>query len=174
STELQASTKESQRDLVLTKSDGGKRWLTYRLHPLGGRAGHRNFVVVVRDVTAELETEQLKADFVATVSHELRTPLTPLKGFLITLLHGVGDGTPEERQSYYKIMLNQANRLERLITDLLEASRIESGEPVVDLKPIDLPEQVASVVQAFVEQYPDRRFHLGLPDEPASVHGDRL
>ena len=168
------TTDEASRDLMLTKPDGGKRWLTYRMHPLGGRAGERNFVVVVRDVTAELETEQLKADFVATVSHELRTPLTPLKGFLITLLHGVGDGTAEERQGYYKIMLNQANRLERLITDLLEASRIESGEPVVDLKPVDLTEQVASVVHAFEEQYPDRTFRLELPDEPASVHGDAL
>jgi PAS domain S-box-containing protein len=165
---------EASRDLVLTKADGGKRWLNYRLHPLGGRAGQRNFVVVVRDVTAELETEQLKADFVATVSHELRTPLTPLKGFLITLLHGVGDGTREERQSYYRIMLNQANRLERLITDLLEASRIESGEPVVDLKPVDLKAEVASIVDAFVEQYPDRTFRLDLAEESVSVHGDPL
>ena len=165
---------EGPRDLVLTKPDGTTRWLNYRLHPLGGRAGQRNFAVVVRDVTAELETEQLKADFVATVSHELRTPLTPLKGFLITLLHGVGDGTPEERRGYYKIMLNQANRLERLITDLLEASRIESGEPVVELRPVDLNDQVASVVRAFVEQYPDRTFRLTLPEEPVSVHGDPL
>ena len=165
---------EASRDLVLTKPDGGRRWLSYRLHALGGRAGERNFVVVVRDVTAELETEQLKADFVATVSHELRTPLTPLKGFLITLLHGMGDGTHEERQGYYKIMLNQANRLERLITDLLEASRIESGEPVVDMRPVDLNAEVSSIVDAFVEQYPDRIFNMDLPPEPVSVLGDPL
>jgi PAS domain S-box-containing protein len=165
---------EASRDLVLTKPDGCKRWLNYRLHALGGRAGQPNFVVVVRDVTAELETEQLKADFVATVSHELRTPLTPLKGFLITLLHGVGDGTKEERQGYYKIMLNQANRLERLITDLLEASRIESGEPVVDMKPVDLNAEVSSIVDTFVEQYPDRTFRMDLHPETVAVLGDPL
>ena len=163
-----------RRDLMLTKPDGAKRWLNYSLHPLGeGRGGQRNFVVVVRDVTAELETEQLKADFVATVSHELRTPLTPLKGFLMTLLRGVGDGSTEERQAFYRIMLNQANRLERLITDLLEASRIESGEPVVDSRPLDLSSQVAAVVEVFREQYPDRTFSFAAPDHLVA-QGDRL
>jgi PAS domain S-box-containing protein len=163
----------SGRDLMLNKPDGAKRWLNYSVHRLGERGGQRNGVVVVRDVTAELETDQLKADFVATVSHELRTPLTPLKGFLITLLHGVGDGSTEERQAYYQIMLNQANRLERLITDLLEASRIESGEPIVDLRPLDLGSQVRAVVDTFVEQYPDRRFSFVAPDDVV-VEGDPL
>ena len=163
----------SERDTVLNRRDGTKRWLNYSLHRLGERGGQRNVAVVVRDVTAELETEQLKADFVATVSHELRTPLTPLKGFLITLLHGTGDGTPEERQAYYQIMLNQANRLERLITDLLEASRIESGEPIVELRPLDIVAEVRSVVETFREQYPDRAFTFAAPDE-MTVVGDPL
>jgi signal transduction histidine kinase len=115
---------------------------------------------VVRDVTAELETEQLKADFVATVSHELRTPLTPLKGFLITLSRGIGDGTEEERQAYYRIMLNQANRLERLITDLLEASRIESGRPVVEAQSMDVTATIDEVVRNFQDEYPDRNMRV--------------
>ena len=172
-TEGNAGEPGSERDTVLNKRDGTKRWLNYSLHRLGERAGRRNVAVVVRDVTAELETEQLKADFVATVSHELRTPLTPLKGFLITLLHGMGDGTSEERRGYYQIMLNQANRLERLITDLLEASRIESGEPIVDLRPLDVVAEVRTVVETFQEQYPDRAFTLGGPDEMIVV-GDPL
>src|SRR5919198_2646861 len=137
----------SERDTVLNRRDGTKRWLNYSLHRLGERGGQRNVAVVVRDVTAELETEQLKADFVATVSHELRTPLTPLKGFLITLARGIGDGTQEEGQAYYRIMLNQANRLERLITDLLEASRIESGQPVVEWRPMNLADTIDDVVR---------------------------
>src|SRR5439155_1540405 len=126
-------------DVPLVREDGSKRWLRYTRNPIQDRDGElKAFVVVARDITADLETEQLKADFVATVSHELRTPLTPLKGFLSALLQGTVEDTPEAREEYYKIMLNQASRLERLITDLLEVSRIESGKPVVDARPVEL------------------------------------
>jgi PAS domain S-box-containing protein len=156
----QVSAPRNTRDVVVTHADGTERWVRYTYRPLGRSGSRTGHVVVVRDVTAELETEQLKADFVATVSHELRTPLTPLKGFLITLARGIGDGTEEERQAYYRIMLNQANRLERLITDLLEASRIESGRPVVEPHPMDVTAIIDEVVRNFQEEYPDRTIRV--------------
>ena len=161
------------RDIVVSRPDGTERWVRYTYRLLRTRGGRAGYVVVVRDVTAEVETEQLKADFVATVSHELRTPLTPLKGFLITLARGIGDGTQEERQAYYRIMLNQANRLERLITDLLEASRIESGQPVVDARPMDVAETVDEVLRMFQEEYPDRAIRKVI-DGPVVVDADPL
>jgi signal transduction histidine kinase len=161
------------RDIVVTHADGTERWVRYTYRPLGSRGTRAGHVVVVRDVTAELETEQLKADFVATVSHELRTPLTPLKGFLITLARGIGDSTEEERQAYYRIMLNQANRLERLITDLLEASRIESGQPVVEARPMNLADTVDDVVRIFHEEYPDRAIRTVM-DGAVMVDADPL
>src|SRR5919204_2094659 len=161
------------RDVVVTHTDGTERWVRYTYRPLGRLGSRTGHVVVVRDVTAELETEQLKADFVATVSHELRTPLTPLKGFLITLARGIGDGTEEERQAYYRIMLNQANRLERLITDLLEASRIESGRPVVEARPMNLADTVDEVVRMFQEEYPDRTIRPAV-DGAVMVDADPL
>jgi signal transduction histidine kinase len=69
--------------------------------------------------------------------------------------------------------LNQANRLERLITDLLEASRIESGEPIVDMRSLDLAEQVHSVIEVFREQHSDRSFTFAAPDA-IQVNGDPL
>src|SRR5919197_2134955 len=161
------------RDVVLTHADGTERWVRYTYRPLGRLGSRTGHVVVVRDVTAELETEQLKADFVATVSHELRTPLTPLKGFLITLARGIGDGTEEERQAYYRIMLNQANRLERLITDLLEASRIESGQTVVDSRSMNLTETIHEVVRMFSEEHPDRTIRV-VADANLLVDADPL
>src|SRR5437764_8219527 len=161
------------RDIVVSHADGTERWVRYTYRPLGKRGARAGYVVVVRDVTAELETEQLKADFVATVSHELRTPLTPLQGFLITLARGIGDGTPEERQAYYRIMLNQANRLERLITDLPEASRIESGQPVVEAQRMDVAETVDEVLRMFQEEYPDRTIRTVI-DGPVMVDADPL
>jgi PAS domain S-box-containing protein len=160
------------RDLPLVRSDGSKRWLRYTRNPVQDRDGElKAYVVVARDITADLETEQLKADFVATVSHELRTPLTPLKGFLSALLNGSVEDSPKAREEYYRIMLNQANRLERLITDLLEVSRIESGKPVVDARPTEL----TSLIAEHIKEYPAEdasRMEIRTGGDPVLVHAD--
>ncbi|MFN2543316.1 MAG: sensor histidine kinase [Actinomycetota bacterium] len=160
------------RDLPLVRSDGSSRWLRYTRNPVQDRDGElKAYVVVARDITADLETEQLKADFVATVSHELRTPLTPLKGFLSALLNGTVEDEPQARQEYYKIMLNQTSRLERLITDLLEVSRIESGKPVVEARPVEL----TGLIREHVKEYTgdeDGRIVTRMPDGDVLVQAD--
>src|SRR5439155_7409792 len=121
------------------RSDGAARWMRCRRAPLRDRSGAESgSVITVRDVTDEVEREQLKANFVATVSHELRSPLTPLKGFIGTLLAGTGEDSPEARREYYLIMARQVTRLERLISDLLEVSRIEAGHLPLENEDIDL------------------------------------
>jgi len=161
------------KDVVLLHRDGAERWIRYTYHAMRSPKGFvRGHVVVARDVTTDLETEQLKTDFVAMVSHELRTPLTPLKGFLITLLRGVGESSPEERQSYYQIMLNQANRLEQLIGDLLEASRIESGTVGLTPHPVPVDSVISTVVRNFSEEQPDRAIRVHAPDHAVWVQGD--
>jgi two-component system phosphate regulon sensor histidine kinase PhoR len=128
---------------------------------------------VARDVTADLEAEQLKADFVATVSHELRTPLTPLKGFLTSLIKGTVEDSPEARAEYYRIMANQVDRLERLINDLLEASRIESGKSLVESRSLDLAAVLGAQVAEFASAHPDRSIILS-PTLPVMVSADPL
>ena len=95
----------------------------------------------------ERQTYELKADFVASVSHELRT-LTPIKGFLMTLLREDRDFAQDRRREYYKLMLMQSQRLERLIEDLLEVTRLEAGAGLVDataIDAVDLVRQVADI-----------------------------
>ena len=107
----------------------------------------------------------------ATVSHELRTPLTPLKGFLSALLQGTVEDSPKAREEYYRIMLNQTSRLERLITDLLEVSRIESGKPVVDARPVELTSLIAEHI-AEHSGGEEARVVLRSPGDPVLVHAD--
>jgi signal transduction histidine kinase len=129
-------------------------------------------VVVVRDVTRERQTDELKADFVASVSHELRTPLTPIKGFLMTLLREDRDFAQDRRREYYKLMLMQSQRLERLIEDLLEVTRLEAGAGLVDATAIDAVDLVRQVVDRFTSEDPDRTVHVVAPDHAVYCRGD--
>ena len=129
-------------------------------------------VVVVRDVTRERQTDELKADFVASVSHELRTPLTPIKGFLMTLLREDHDFAQDRRREYYKLMLMQSQRLERLIEDLLEVTRLEAGAELVDATAIDAVDLVRQVVDRFTSEDPDRTVHVVAPDHAVYCRGD--
>jgi len=98
-------------------------------------------VVVFRDISKMRELEQLRLDFTATLSHELRTPLTSIKGYLQTLMHRkAATFDHEKRQSYLAIINHQADRLNRLIMDLLEAARLSSEALEVHPRPTDLAE----------------------------------
>jgi PAS domain S-box-containing protein len=120
----------------------------------------RSHIVVLREASEETRAEQLKRDFVSMVSHELRTPLTPLTGFLKSLLEGSVEDTPEARQEYYAIMFRQAQRLERLVGDMLDASQIDAGGLVIDLEPVLLTPLLRRLVADFREQHADRVVHL--------------
>jgi PAS domain S-box-containing protein len=157
----------------IQRKNGTKGWIQYSSNTINTREGTITAqVVVVHDVTAEREAEQLKSDFVATISHELRTPLTPLKGFLSTLLTGSVDDSEEARREYYEIMLKQTNRLERLITDLLEVSRVESDEPLIARQTVELTAPIAEQVRGFLDQSPGRIIRLHAPARPILVRAD--
>lgn len=85
------------------------------------------YVIVIHDVTKERQLERIRADFVANVSHELRTPLTTIQGYAETLLN---ENTPRSKTSEQFIVkiLNDSSRLSRLVSKLLELSRLESGD----------------------------------------------
>ena len=94
-------------------------------------AAGEEYIIVIHDVTKERQLERIRVDFVANVSHELRTPLTTIRGYAETLLNEDATRTKAQEQFVVKI-LNHASRLSRLVSDLLELSRLESGD--VELK----------------------------------------
>jgi PAS domain S-box-containing protein len=153
-------------DILLDRKDGSEHWIRTARSPIRDREGTlTGEVVVTRDVTAELETERLKADFLATVSHELRTPLTPLKGLIATLLAGLGEDSPEARREYYQIMERHSDRLERLIVDLLQVSTIDAGGLSVEFRPVDLRGLVAEHVEEVRREHPNRQIAFAAPEE---------
>jgi two-component system phosphate regulon sensor histidine kinase PhoR len=116
---------------------------SFRAHvsPLG--AG-RGALLVLRDLTREQQIERMRADFVANASHELRTPLTALTGFLETIL-GAARNDEKAQAKFLGLMRSQAERMRRLIDDLLSLSRIEMNEHVRPQGEVDLAQVAAHV-----------------------------
>lgn len=104
-------------------------------------------VVVLRDVSREREVDQLKSSLVSTVSHELRTPLTMVQGFAELLVTRSGELGPDRAREAAGQILSSAQRLGRLIDDLLSVSRIDSGKLRVDIGAVDLAEVLEEVVR---------------------------
>jgi len=94
-------------------------------------------VAVLHNITRDKEVSQMKNDFVSHVSHELKTPLASITAYSEMLLDGEADDD-QTRKQFYSVIQNQAKRLNRLIEDILNISRIESGLIKVQKKPVSL------------------------------------
>jgi two-component system phosphate regulon sensor histidine kinase PhoR len=128
-------------------------------------------LAVFRDVTDEERAGEMRRDFVANVSHELRTPLTALMGFIETLKHAAKDD-PKAREMFLGIMETEAGRMNRLVRDLLQLSRVEAEERVRPREPVDLRgllEGVISSLRGVAEREGDA---VTLTGDPVTVPGD--
>lgn len=101
------------------------------------KESRHNVLILLHDLTTLKRAEQMRADFVANASHELRTPLASMSGFVETL-QGPARDDPDARDKFLGIMQEQAERMGRLINDLLSLSRIELNEHVRPSSPVDL------------------------------------
>ena len=131
-------------------------------------------VAIFNDITEIRNVERMKTAFVSTVSHELRTPLTSIKGFIATLLQDEDDYFgPEERREFYEIIDSECDRLRRLIEDLLNVSRIESGRSLqLHTKMFDPVRAAEGVLQA-QRAYSDKHaLKLDADFEVPQIEGD--
>ncbi len=104
-------------------------------------------VCVFDDVTAQAQTDQMRRDFVANVSHELRSPLTALQGFIETL-QGPARDDAGARQRFLGIMAVEAERMNRLVSDLLNLSRVEAQERLRPAAQIDLCAAIITAIDS--------------------------
>jgi two-component system phosphate regulon sensor histidine kinase PhoR len=102
-------------------------------------------LLVLQDVTAIRRLERMRSEFVANVSHELKTPIAAVKGFAETLLAGAGDD-PAARRAFLEIIHDESERLNRLVSDLLELSKIESRSAPLNFSPVELGPFIAKTV----------------------------
>jgi PAS domain S-box-containing protein len=146
--------------IQIRTSSGDSRWLSCSFTRVAGTSKQEEtLIVVARDVTAAHELERLKDDFVAVVSHELRTPLVPIKGWASMLLTRGDRMTEDQRHDALESIHTQAQRLERLVLNILDSSRIEGG---VDhtASNIDISVVAARVVEEMLPSASGRAIHL--------------
>lgn len=136
----------------------------------------RAVVTVLRDVTAVMEVEQAKNNFVSTISHELKTPLHSIQGFLKIILSDKPPGPlNEEQRDFLTIALRQTEQLERMMRDLLEYTRLESGIIRLNPEPVDLTLLAEHAVERLRPVARDAQVRIIVAlEEGLPVEGDRL
>lgn len=126
---------------------------------------HRNHVTIIRDITRERESDRLKSEFIATAAHELRTPLTAILGFS-ELLYEDRDKLPEHDREYLEDIIERSEVLEKLIDQLLNLSRIETGRPLmIETRLTDLIPLIDNTLSQYHQENADGRFRVDVQAE---------
>jgi signal transduction histidine kinase len=137
-----------ERNLILP---GGREVLVTARFVRDGRAGPVQRVVVgLRDTRARAREETSRAELVSTVAHELRSPLTSVKGFTATLLAKWERFTDEQKRLMLETVDADADRVTRLIAELLDIARIDSGRLEIHRQVVDVPAMVERLVAGYV------------------------
>lgn len=129
-------------------------------------------VLVFRDISVRREVEKMKDDFMSVVSHELRTPLTSIRGSLGLLAGGMGGSLDTTGRRMTQIALSSSERLSRLIDDMLDIERMESGTLALAVRPVRAADLINSAVESMSPLAAERRVKLNRGDISGWVTAD--
>jgi two-component system, OmpR family, sensor histidine kinase ResE len=127
--------------------------------PLYNQTQIRGAVAVLRDMTEERRLDKMRTDFIANVSHELRTPMVMLQGYSEAILDGIAS-TKEEQHELVQIIYEESLRLGRLVNELLDLARMESGRVQLNIEEMDIPSFVEKITRKFQGIAKDKAIYL--------------
>ena len=125
-------------------------------------------VLVLHDITDLRHADQVRRDFVANVSHELRTPLTAIRGYVEALADG--PASPADSRKFIEIIARHAERMERLVHDLLRLARLDSGQETAQRSVVAIAPLVSLVVQDLQPLLTRRRIDVSVETGPDAAH----
>ncbi len=170
-----AKSRGEARSARFEQFTGVERHLVATASPVGARGAQNDMVlVIIRDLSDQHRMLEMRTDFIANASHELRTPLASVRG-LIETLQGPAKNDEAARARFLSIMAQQAERMTRLIDDLLLLSRVEETAYLPATGKVDLDEVLTDVVRTLLPIAGDRKSSIVLPryERPIVVTGER-
>jgi signal transduction histidine kinase len=160
-------------DGVIVRPGGSRISVSVTYSPLYDEEGRlTNVIVNVVDVTRFREAEEMKAAFVSVISHELKTPVALIKGYASTLAREDGKWDRETLREGLQVIGEESDRLNALINNLLDASRIQAGGFTIERATVDVAGLAANVVENWRTQTEKHRFALDFPADFPDVEGD--
>lgn len=154
----------------------GDRYLELFMAPFSSEQAAGGAIVVIHDVTEQRKSEQARREFVANVSHELRTPLTNIKSYAETIV-SAGDELPNElRSNFMGVIINEADRMTRIVQDLLTLSKIDYGKMEMNISRFSFAAAVKNVYEASklnAEQNHGHTMTFTCEENMPDVMGDR-
>jgi len=153
----------------------GSRELSLSMAPFSSEQAQGGVLVVLHDITEQRKHEQTRREFVANVSHELRTPLTNVKSYAETLVSSGDDMPPALRTKFLGVIMGEADRMTRIVQDLLTLSRFDSNRMEMNFTRFSMTEAVKNVCEAERIDAENHRHELicVCPDDELTVSGDR-
>ncbi len=130
-------------------------------------------VVTIQDMTPLEEIERLRAELLGVVSHELRTPLAAIRGSATTMLDDESALDPAEMRQFHRIIIEQADRMRALISDLLDVARIETGTLSISPEPAQVAVLVDEARNTFLNGGGRNNILIEIPPDPSLVMADR-
>ena len=159
-------------DEVFWRKDGSAFPVEYRATPRRADGDIAGTVITFADITERLAVERLKNEFVSVVSHELRTPLTSIRGSLGLMEGGVMGELSDDAKRMLGIAISNADRLVRLINDILDVERIESGQAPMEMRSCDLGELMESTRELLQTSAGEAGVKLDVEPLQARLHAD--
>ncbi|MBG9656589.1 two-component system histidine kinase PnpS [Cytobacillus firmus] len=162
-----------KKQLIIPVNIERRYFEVYGVPIIGTNDEWKGILLVFHDITELKKLEQMRKDFVANVSHELKTPITSIKGFSETLL----DGAMENKQTlndFLNIILTESDRLQSLIQELLDLSKIEKQGFSLSIQQVDLAEVLEDVVAIMKGKAAEKEIVLEYKreDKPVYIEGD--
>ena len=174
SQQLSNATRVRAEEIVLSVPDGRSVKTLVNATPIHAEDGTvESVVVTIQDLAALQELERLRAEFLGMVSHELRTPLSSIKGSAATVLGASRVLEPAEVRQFFRIIDAQADQMDRLISDLLDAGRIEAGTLSVAPEPTQVADLVDQARNTFLSGGGRHTVQIDLPPDLPRVMADR-
>ncbi|WP_214733572.1 ATP-binding protein [Exiguobacterium sp. s154] len=152
-----------------------ERYYTLTVTPLVGEDDFEGAVVVIRDTSQSHRLDKMRTDFVANISHELRTPLVTLQGYSEAIIDGMTE-SDETTKEFASIIYDESLRLARLVNDLLDLARIESGKETMHFTSFDIGDFLPRVMRKFNQMASEKgiRLQTDAPHRLIEADGDRL